>query len=130
IAHREERFRLQGLAGALLALAGIAIVFVDQVGLAVPLGSLALIFGGMLCLSEAGVIVKLFPRSDPVATNAVAMLSASAALIAVASGESLQLPTLSSTWIAVGYIVVFGSVVMFSLYLFGLARWTASGMSY
>jgi len=132
IAHRQERFRVQSLAGALLALAGIAIVFVDQLGLAVPLGSLALIFGGMLCLSEAGVIVKLLPRSDPIATNAVAMLSAAVALIAVAlaSGESLQLPTLASTWIAVGYIVVFGSVVMFSLYLFGLARWTASGMSY
>jgi len=132
IAHREERFRAQGLLGALVALAGIGIVFVDQVSLAVPLGSLALIFGGMLCLSEAGVIVKLFPRSDPIATNAVAMLSASAVLIVVAlvTGESLRLPTLPSTWIAVGYIVVFGSVVMFSLYLIGLARWTASGMSY
>jgi len=132
IAHREERFRVQSLLGALIALAGIAIVFVDQVSLAVPLGSLALIFGGMLCLSEAGVIVKLVPRSDPIATNAVAMLSGSAALIAVAlvTGESLRLPALTSTWIAVGYIVVFGSVVMFSLYLVGLARWTASGMSY
>ena len=46
-----------------------------------PLGSLALIFGGMLCLSEAGVIVKWIPRSDPLWTNAVAMLTAAILLI-------------------------------------------------
>jgi drug/metabolite transporter (DMT)-like permease len=35
-----------------------------------------------------------------------------------------------TTWIALGYITVFGSVVMFGLYLYGLARWSASAMSY
>jgi drug/metabolite transporter (DMT)-like permease len=132
IAHRLERFRVQSLLGSLLALFGIAIVFVEQVSLTVPVGSLALILGGMLCLSEAGVIVKLIPRADPLATNAVAMLSAAVVLISATfvTGESLSLPALMTTWIAVGYIVVFGSVVMFTLYLFGLGRWTASGMSY
>ena len=132
IAHRQEAFRLQSLVGALVALLGIAIVFVDQVSLAVPLGALALIFAGMLCLSEAAVIVKLIPRGDPIATNATAMLTAAALLIplALVTGESMTLPALTSTWLAVGYIVIFGSVVMFSLYLYGLARWTASAMSY
>jgi drug/metabolite transporter (DMT)-like permease len=132
IAHRVERFRVQSLLGSLLALLGIAIVFAEQVSLAVPVGSLALIIGGMLCLSEAGVIVKLIPRADPLATNAVAMLSAAIVLLAATliTGESIRLPALTTTWLAVGYIVVFGSVVMFTLYLFGLARWTASGMSY
>src|SRR5262249_25159628 len=75
---------------------------------------------------------KLVPRADPFATNAVAMLSAAVVLLAgtLITGESIRLPALTSTWLAVGYIVVFGSVVMFTLYLFGLARWTASGMSY
>ena len=132
VAQRQESFRLQGLAGAVIALAGIGIVFVEELSLAVPLGSLLLIFGGMLCLSEAGVIVKWIPRSDPLATNAVAMLTASVLLI-IASllvAEPIALPTRAETLLAVGYIVVFGSVVMFTLYLFGLARWTASGMSY
>ena len=35
-----------------------------------------------------------------------------------------------TTWIALGYVTVFGSVVMFGLYLYGLARWSASAMSY
>ena len=132
VAQRQESFRLQGLAGAVIALAGIGIVFVEELSLAVPLGSLLLIFGGMLCLSEAGVIVKWMPRSDPLATNAIAMLTASVLLIAASLflAEPIALPSRAETLIAVGYIVVFGSVVMFTLYLFGLARWTASGMSY
>lgn len=132
VAQRQEGFRVQSIVGALLALLGIGIVFIEEMSLAVPLGSLALIFGGMLCLSEAGVIVKWLPRSDPFATNAVAMLTAAAALIlaSLVTGESPALPTRPETWLAVGYIVALGSVVMFSLYLVGLARWTASGMSY
>jgi drug/metabolite transporter (DMT)-like permease len=132
VAQRQEALRVQSIAGALLAVLGVAIVFVEEMSLDVPLGSLALIFAGMLCLSEAGVLVKWIPRSDPFATNAVAMLTASAALIALSlvGGESASLPTRPETWLAVGYIVVLGSVVMFALYLFGLARWTASGMSY
>jgi drug/metabolite transporter (DMT)-like permease len=132
VAQRQESFRVQGLAGAVIALVGIGIVFVEELSLAVPLGSLVLILGGMVCLSEAGVIVKWIPRSDPLTTNAVAMLTAAVLLIAASliAGESRALPTRSETWLAVGYIVVFGSVAMFTLYLFGLARWTASGMSY
>jgi drug/metabolite transporter (DMT)-like permease len=96
------------------------------------LGSLLLILGGMFCLSEAGVIVKWIPRNDPFTTNAVAMLSAAVLLIVTSliTGEAITLPTRRETWLAVGYIVVFGSVVMFTLYVFGLSRWTASGMSY
>jgi drug/metabolite transporter (DMT)-like permease len=132
VGHGQESFRVQSVVGAVVALAGIGIVFMEEVSLNVPLGSLALIFAGMLCLSEAGVIVKWIPRSDPFTTNSVAMLTAGAALLAVALvvGESLSMPTRPETWLAVVYIVVFGSVVMFALYLFGVTRWTASGMSY
>jgi drug/metabolite transporter (DMT)-like permease len=45
-------------------------------------------------------------------------------------GETQSIPVRASTWMALGYITVFGSVVMFGLYLVGLSRWTASGMSY
>jgi drug/metabolite transporter (DMT)-like permease len=132
VAQRQESFRLQGLAGALIALVGVGIVFAEELSLSVPPGSLMLILGGMFCLSEAGVIVKWIPRSDPFTTNAVAMLSAAVLLIATSliAGEAITLPTRLQTLLAVGYIVVFGSVIMFSLYVFGLSRWTASGMSY
>lgn len=132
VAQRQERFRAQALIGALIALTGVALVFVDQLGEDVPIVPLALVALGMLALSEAGIIVKWTPRADPFGTNAIAMLAAGVALLvgSVLLGEQQAIPTRTSTWLAVGYITVFGSVVMFGLYLFGLARWTASAMSY
>jgi drug/metabolite transporter (DMT)-like permease len=132
VAQRQERFRVEALVGALVALAGIAIVFVDQLSADVPVGPLAMIFVGMVCLSESGIIVKWVPRADPLATNAVAMLTGGVILLAASlvTGEAQAIPARMSTWLAVGYITVFGSVVMFGLYLYGLRRWTASAMSY
>jgi drug/metabolite transporter (DMT)-like permease len=132
IAHRQERFHVQGLAGALVALAGVTIVVVDQLSVEVPPGALVLVILGAVCIAETGVIVKWIPRSDPFATNAVAMITGAALLLglSVATGEARILPTEPATWIAVAYLIVFGSVVMFALYLFALQRWTASGVSY
>jgi drug/metabolite transporter (DMT)-like permease len=128
----QERFRAQGLVGSLIALAGIVIIFLDQLSAAAPLGSLGLIALAVLAMSEAGIIVKWIPRSDPFGTNAIAMLTGGVILFAASflQGETVALPTATVTWLAFGYVTVFGSVVMFGLYLFGIRRWTASGMSY
>jgi len=56
---------MQGLLGALIALAGIAVVFVDQVSLSVPLGSLALIFGGY----RKGTVVNAPSPTSPVPSH-------------------------------------------------------------
>jgi len=132
VAQRQEAFRPMALLGALVALAGVGIVFVEQLGAAVPLGALVVVALGMACLAEAGIIVKWMPRSDPFATNAVAMLTAGVLLLGVSLllGETRTIPSELATWVAVGYITVFGSVVLFGLYLFGLERWSASSMSY
>jgi drug/metabolite transporter (DMT)-like permease len=45
-------------------------------------------------------------------------------------GESLAVPELAKTWFAQVYLVIFGSVVAFTLYVFVLRRWTASAVSY
>jgi drug/metabolite transporter (DMT)-like permease len=132
IAHRQERFHLQGLVGALIAVVGIGVVFVDQLGADVPLGSLLLVLVAALAIAESGVIVKWIPKSDPFATNGVAMLTGTALLLALsfASGEARVLPAQPATWLAVAYLVVPGSIVMFGLYVFTLQRWTASAVSY
>ncbi len=132
ILHGQERFRAQGLLGALVAVAGVGVVVVDQLSAAVPLVPLLSIVGGVAFIAESGVILKWVPRSDPFATNAVAMLTGSAILLAVSTvaGESWTIPAAPATWAAMAYLVVFGSIVMFGLYLFALRRWTASGVSY
>jgi drug/metabolite transporter (DMT)-like permease len=132
IAHGQERFHVQGLIGGLIAIIGIGIVFVDQVSAEVPLLSLALILLAAVAIAESSVIVKWIPRSDPFATNAVAMLTGAALLLilSLAAGERWVLPTRDATWAAIGYLVLFGSVAMFALFLFTLQRWTASAVSY
>jgi drug/metabolite transporter (DMT)-like permease len=45
-------------------------------------------------------------------------------------GEPMAVPSQPGTWLAIAYIVVLGSVLLFGLYLFGLERWSASGMAY
>ena len=132
VAQRQEKFHVQGLIGALVAAAGIAIVFADQLSAAVPLLPLLMILGGAAAIAESAVVVKWTPKSDPFWTNAVAMLAGGALLLAVSlvAGETLALPSSLPTWAALGHLIVLGSVAMFTLYVFGIERWTASGMSY
>jgi drug/metabolite transporter (DMT)-like permease len=132
ILHRQERFHLQGLLGALIALGGVALIFAEQAGSNVPIGSMVLILFGVACIAESGVLIKWIPRSDPFGTNAVAMLSGAVILLALSlvAAEPKQLPREPATWAAIAYLVLFGSVALFSLFVFALQRWTASAVSY
>jgi len=87
---------------------------------------------GTVCIAETGVIMKWIPRSDPFGTNAVAMLTGGALLLiaSLVAAEQWAVPADAATWAAVGYLVLLGSVAMFALYVFALARWTASAVSY
>jgi drug/metabolite transporter (DMT)-like permease len=132
IAHGQERFHAQGLFGALIALAGIGIIFLDQLSANVPLVPLLFVLAAAAAIAESAVLLKGIPRSDPFATNAVAMLTGGGLLLALSlvTAEPIVLPRQAETWAAVGYLVLFGSVVMFALFLYTLQRWTASAVSY
>lgn len=130
--HGIERIRWQGLLGSLLAVGGIAVVVGGASGGGLSLPHVLAIIAGAACLSEAGVIAKKFPRSHPIATNAIAMTIGSIILgtISLITGESWVIPTQVDTWIAFGYLLVFVTIMVFLLYLYILGRWTASGTSY
>lgn len=132
ILHGQERFRLQGLLGAVVALAGVSVVVADQLGAEVPLAAMLMLVAGALFVAEGGVILKWVPRSDPFATNAVAMLGGGAVLLALSglAGEAWAIPAATDTWLSLAYLVFLGSIAMFALYLFALQRWTASAVSY
>jgi drug/metabolite transporter (DMT)-like permease len=87
---------------------------------------------GVACSNEAAVIVKLFPKSSPLATNAIGATTGAGLLLALSllAGESRSLPVVQTTWAAFAYLVVAGSVLLFYLYLFVLTRWTATATSY
>jgi drug/metabolite transporter (DMT)-like permease len=129
---RIERLRALGLAGAVLASIGILIVSANQVSLNVPVLSLALLVAAAICQAESGIVVKRFPPGDPVAANAIGMLMGAGMLAAVAivTGETLVVPARPETWVSMAYLIGPGSVAVFVLVLYVLARWSASATSY
>ncbi len=130
--HGLERFRLRAVIGSLIALGGVAVLAADRISLDIPVQGIALALGVSLLLAEAGIVIKLTPRADPVATNAVGMLTGAAMLLPISllAGERWSLPTQQDTWVAMAYLVIAGSVVVFWLFIFVLRRWTASAVSF
>jgi drug/metabolite transporter (DMT)-like permease len=131
-AHGLEALSWRRVIGALVAIVGIFIVVGAGLGASVPVLSLLALLAGSVCVAEGSVIVKLFPQGHPVATNAVALTAGSLLLIGLSlvTGEAWILPATTTTWAVFIYLVLFGSVLMFILYLTVLTRWTASATSY
>lgn len=129
---RQERFRPRILAGALLALVGAIVVFRDQLRADVPRAAMVAILLAAFASALSGVVVKGFPRSHPVATNAVGMTVGAVMLLVAAllfPGERMALPQLRATWIAFTYLVV-SSIVAFVILVWLIGRWGASRASY
>jgi drug/metabolite transporter (DMT)-like permease len=132
VAQRQERLRARAAVGAIVALGGVAVMSRASVSGSLPPLSLLAILGSVLCFAEAAVLVRRLPPVQPFAMNAVGMATAAVFLVAVAAlkGESFAFPRRAETRIAVGYIVVIGSVVVFALALVVLRHWEASRYAY
>jgi drug/metabolite transporter (DMT)-like permease len=130
--HRLESLHWRGVLGAFLAVAGIAVVFGGSPGGALSLPHVLALIATAAFLAEAGVIAKKFPRSHPLAMNAIAMTVGVfiLGLTSVLSGERWVMPSLMNTWISLAYLVFIVTVIGFVLYLFVLSRWTVSSTSY
>jgi len=68
-------------------------------------------------------------RQDIFYLLSVALLGGLVA-VAVVTGEAMVLPSRPETWIAMAYLIGPGSIGVFVLVLYVLARWTASATSY
>ncbi len=127
-----ERFTVRGVAGALVAAAGMVVVVGDQLGAAVPLPALLALGGAMFFSAVTSVVIKRLPPGHPFSANAVGGLFVLPILLALSflANETWALPSRLETWAALGFLVVFGTVLLFPLALFIIGRWTASGYSY
>jgi len=132
LAHRQERFRWDSLAGAAIVVVGTAVVVRGGLNAGVPIGSLVAILAAAACAAEGAIVVKAFPSVHPAARNAVGMAVGTAMLFVLMPlfDESFVFPHAATTWAAQAYLVTIGTVGVFSLYLFVLSRWTASAASY
>jgi drug/metabolite transporter (DMT)-like permease len=132
VAQRQERLRAAAVAGTLLALGGVAVISGGFTRESVPLLSLLAVLGAMLCFAQATVVPRQFPPVHPVTMNAVGMTTGAVLLVvlSVLFGETIALPERAETWLAIAYMVVFGSVLVFVLYIVVIRLWSASRASY
>ncbi len=130
-AERVERLTVRGIVGALLALLGIALVFRDSIAAASPIHLLA-VLGGALSMAAAPIVIKELPRVHALVENALGMIVGGVLLfgLSVLFGEPKVAPIRPQTQFALAYLVLFGSIGMFLLYLFVLRRMSASGATY
>jgi drug/metabolite transporter (DMT)-like permease len=129
-----EPLTVPKLAGTLLAFLGVAALFHDHVRLdpsrVVPM--LAIV-AGAICAAAAGVAAKRHGGAlHPAALNAPAMIIGALVLAAasIAAGEGFRLPGDLSTWAAVGYLALAGSVVTFLAYFSLLKTWSVTSLSF
>ena len=130
--HGLEPFRLRAMLGSLVALVGVGILAADRISVDIPLAGIGLGVVVALLLAEAGIVLKLTPRADPIASNAVGMLTGALILVPISFllGEQWALPTQPDTWAAMIYLIVPGSLGVFWLFVVVLRRWTASAVSF
>jgi drug/metabolite transporter (DMT)-like permease len=130
--HKQETFRLKSLAGSFLAVGGIGIILGNQINTVVPILPVLAVVGAAACFAEATVIIKTFPQSHPITTNAIALTTGSILLfiLSALSRETPTLPTLAATWESLIYLTLFGSVATFVLTVYVINNWTASASSY
>jgi drug/metabolite transporter (DMT)-like permease len=124
------------VAGMLLGFAGVALIFLPRGGgSAADPGYAALIVLASLSWAVGSLLVARRPvPADPLVLTTVQMLAGGAALLAVAAvgGEFAHLApgaVTARSWLALGYLVVFGSLVAFTAYVWLLGRAPVSVVS-
>jgi O-acetylserine/cysteine efflux transporter len=128
---RIERFRWQGLAGALVAAAGVYLLFRESVAVA-SLAALLALLAGAVAIAEVNIVVKAFPPVHPVVQAGLGMAVGGLMQLALSLvvGEPWAVPREPATLLSLAYLIAFGSIGLYVLYLFVLGRWTATGTSY
>jgi drug/metabolite transporter (DMT)-like permease len=130
---RQERVRGAAVIATFLALVGVTLIASDPLRQAPPpLTSVLAVVGGPVCFAQALVIVRRFPRVQPVTMNAVGMTAGALVLLAASmiAGDPFVLPRRGESWLAIGYLVVIGSIAVFLLYLVVLRHWATTRAAY
>ncbi|MGH7859622.1 MAG: DMT family transporter, partial [Candidatus Binatia bacterium] len=126
-----ERITTQSIVGAVVAVAGLVVIFSGQLTADVTTAGVIAILLAALTAASSTIVVKSFPRTHPISTTAIGM-GTGAVLLLLASfiiGEPKTLPQQMQTWSAVAYLVG-SSIIGFSLMVFVILRWTPSASSY
>ena len=124
VVQRVELANLAAAIGAVISLVGVGLIYWEELGEGGQLAGLLALFLSGLCVAQASVLLKRLPAMDPFVTNVVAVSVAAPMLVILATlaGEPWTLPQTLSGWVALAYLAVPGSAVLFALYIYLLQR--------
>jgi drug/metabolite transporter (DMT)-like permease len=132
VVQRLERLRVSAVAGAVIAFVGVLLMSQIALDASISIGTILVAMAAAFCLAEGAVLVRVFPPEHSVSLNAVGMTVGAAVLFvgSLLAGNEMVLPRLPETWLAMAYMVVIGSGIVFILWVFVLKRWDASRAAY
>lgn len=128
----QETLSLRGIAGGALAILGIAILSVGSLGGDLGASYLIAALIGTVAIAASTVVAKAFPDVHPISMNAIGMVAGTVLLVlsSLVFAEHWALPRQGRTVAALTWLVIFGSVGLFQLFLYVIKRWTASATVY
>lgn len=127
IATRTERPTQGGVVGSLISLAGIAIIFADRLALSTAQAAgVVMVLGSLVTSTAYTVVLKRHATSQhPLATNTIFLVTTSVLMwlvVAVAEDRPVPWPLPLFPTIALLYLSVVGSVIVFAAYLYLMKR--------
>jgi drug/metabolite transporter (DMT)-like permease len=131
-AHRLERLSPFKLAGAGVALAGVALIFSGQRDERVGLLPAVALFAAATIAAWSGVLLKRGPRQSPLWANAVGSMAGLVICLVVsfAARESHPIPTRFAAWFPVVYLTCAGSVGAFVFFAWLINHWPVTRVSF
>jgi len=129
-----DRVTPRKLAGTVLAFLGVVALFGEHVRIdASKTWPMLAVVAAAVCAAGAAVASKRHGGAlHPAALNAPAMLVGAVALavMSLAAGEGFDVPRDASTWGAVAYLALAGSVLSFLVYFSLLKTWSVTSLSF
>lgn len=130
--HGLEPLRRRAILGSLLSLGGILLMTVRPQDVTLPIAGLVAMLLAALTVGEGVIVSKKVSGYHPAMTNAVGMTIGAVFLLGLSAlvSEQWVLPRQAEAIWSVAYLVTFGSVGLFVLFLLVVRMWTVSATSY
>lgn len=129
---RQEQLSPRRVVSGILVIAGIAILSAGALGGSLSYSYLIAALLAAIVSALSSIIAKALTDIHPLTLNTIGITTGTVFLAvgSLLAGESWALPHEIQTWVAILWLVVLGSVMLFQLFLYILRRLTASASVY
>lgn len=126
-----ERLAPRKLGAAAVAIVGVAIIFLGELRLDVPLIGLIAVFLAASSAALSSVFLKQTSQPSAIAANAVgaAIGAVVCAAVSLALGEDHALPATSAGWWPIAYLTIAGSLGAYVLFTWLVEHWPVTNAS-